>query len=277
MAKVWFITGASRGLGLEIAEAALAAGDIVVAAVRDPERAAAAMAEHPRRMFVKLDVRDEAQAQAAAAAAVERFGRIDVLVNNAGYGLLGAVEEGAADEVEALFRTNVFGLLAVTRAVLPHMRRQRSGHVLNMSSLGGYASGQGWGLYCATKFAVEGITEALAQELAPLGVHATVIEPGFFRTEFLAGGSLGRVKREIADYAATVGTVREFADGHDGEQPGDPKQLAQVMLKVVAAEQPPVRVPVGADAFARVESKNAAVAAELAQWREVAAVRGFAG
>ncbi|MCY1008593.1 oxidoreductase [Nannocystis pusilla] len=277
MAKVWFITGASRGLGLEIAEAVLAAGDIVVAAVRDPERATAATGEHPRRMFVRLDVRDEAQAHAAAAAAIERFGRIDVLVNNAGYGLLGAIEEGSAEEVEALFGTNVFGLLAVIRAVLPHMRRQRAGHVLNMSSLGGYASGQGWGLYCASKFAVEAITEALAQELQPLGIHATVIEPGFFRTEFLAGGSLGRVRREIADYAATVGAVREFADGHDGAQPGDPKQLAQVILKVVAAERPPVRVPIGADAFARVEAKNAAVAAELAAWREVAAVRGFAG
>ncbi|MDC0668561.1 oxidoreductase [Nannocystis radixulma] len=277
MAKVWFITGASRGLGLVIAEAALAAGDVVVAAVRDPERAAAAVQEHPRRMFVRLDVRDEAQAQAAAAAAVERFGRIDVLVNNAGYGLLGAIEEGAADEVEALFQTNVFGLLAVTRAVLPYMRRQGSGHVLNISSLGGYASGSGWGLYCASKFAVEGITEALAQELAPLGIYATVIEPGFFRTEFLAGGSLGRVRREIGDYAATVGAVREFAQGHDGAQPGDPNQLAQVILKVVAAERPPVRVPVGADAFARVEAKHAAVEAELAQWREVAAVRGFAG
>ena len=268
MSKVWFITGASRGLGLEIVKAALEDGDRVVAAVRDPEAAARALPAHPQLFTVRLDVRSDAEAAAAAAAAVARFGRIDVLVNNAGYGLLGAVEEADAEEVERLFATNVFGLLAVTRAVLPYLRKQRSGHVLNMSSLGGYGAYQGWGVYGATKFAVEGLTEALAQEVAPLGIHATVIEPGFFRTDFLEGGSsLSKVRREIEDYADAVGRMRPFAAGHSKQQPGDPVKLARLVVKLVASENPPVRLPIGRDAVQRIETKNRTVATELAAWR----------
>lgn len=276
MSKVWFITGASRGLGAQLVKAALENGDEVVAAVRDPERAAASLPAHPRLQTVRLDVRDAAQAAEAVSAAVARFGRIDVLVNNAGYGLLGAIEEADAEEVERIFATNVFGLLTVTRAVLPQLRKQRSGHVLNLSSLGGYAAYQGWGIYGATKFAVEGITEALAQELAPLGIHATVIEPGFFRTDFLAGESLLKVRREIDDYAETVGKVRAFAGGYDKQQPGDPEKLAKLILRLVASEAPPVRLPIGKDAVQRIEQKNAAVAAELAAWREASESTGFA-
>ena len=190
MAKTWFITGASRGLGALIAEQALGRGDNVVATARDPARVVSRLGDSPNLLAVALDVTNEAQARAAADAAVARFGRIDILLNNAGFGLLGAVEEATAPEIERVYATNVFGLLAVTRAVLPHMRRQRSGHVLNISSIGGYAASAGWGVYCSTKFAVEGITEALALELKPLGVHATVIEPGFFRTDFLDAQSL---------------------------------------------------------------------------------------
>jgi len=175
--KIWFITGASRGIGAEITQAVLDGGDAVAAAARDAKSVAERFGDHPNLLPLALDVTDEAQAQAAAKAAVERFGRIDVLVNNAGYGLLGAVEEADADEIERLFRTNVFGLLAVTRAVLPQLRRQGSGHILNISSVGGYQAYPGWGVYGATKFAVEGLTEALAAELAPLGIHATVVEP----------------------------------------------------------------------------------------------------
>jgi NAD(P)-dependent dehydrogenase (short-subunit alcohol dehydrogenase family) len=267
MAKVWFITGAARGLGAEMVKAALAAGDDVVAAVRDPGRAAETLPAHPRLALVRLDVRSEAEAQAAVQAAIARFGRIDVLVNNAGYGLLGAVEEASAEEVERLFATNVFGLLTVTRAVLPEMRRRRSGHILNLSSVGGYAAYPGWGVYGATKFAVEGLTEALAAELAPSGIFATVLEPGFFRTEFLDGSSLQRTGRELPDYADTVGAMRSFATGHNKQQPGDPAKLAALVLEVVAAPHPPVRLPIGADSVARLEEKNAAVAAELAPWR----------
>lgn len=201
------------------------------------------------------------------------FGRIDVLVNNAGYGLLGAVEEADGEEVERIFATNVFGLLTVTRAVLPYMRQRRAGRVLNLSSLGGYAAYQGWGVYGATKFAVEGLTEALAQELAPLGIHATVIEPGFFRTDFLEGGSsLSKVRRELPDYAETVGRMRTFAAGHNRQQPGDPAKLAQLVLTVAAVEKPPLRLLIGKDAVQRIEDKNRAVQSELTAWREAAGI-----
>ena len=273
--KIWFITGASRGIGAEITQAVLDGGDAVAAAARDAKSVAERFGDHPNLLPLALDVTDEAQAQAAAKAAVERFGRIDVLVNNAGYGLLGAVEEADADEIERLFRTNVFGLLAVTRAVLPQLRRQGSGHILNISSVGGYQAYPGWGVYGATKFAVEGLTEALAAELAPLGIHATVVEPGFFRTNFLDGSSLIRTQAEIADYAETVGRMRDFAAGHNHQQPGDPKKLAQALRAVVAADMPPVRLPLGRDTVERIEAKNAFVARELAQWRGLAESTGF--
>jgi NAD(P)-dependent dehydrogenase (short-subunit alcohol dehydrogenase family) len=190
MSKTWFITGASRGFGALIAEAGLARGDNVVATARNPATVTARLGAPANLLAVALDVTDEAQAHQAATAAIARFGRIDILLNNAGFGLLGAVEESSAEEVERVFRTNVFGLLAVTRAVLPHMRRERAGHVLNISSVGGYSASAGFGVYGATKFAVEGLTEALALELKPLGIHATVIEPGLFRTDFLDASSL---------------------------------------------------------------------------------------
>jgi NAD(P)-dependent dehydrogenase (short-subunit alcohol dehydrogenase family) len=207
--KVWFITGASRGFGALIARDALQRGDRVVATARNPQAVHEQLGDHPNLLAVRLDVTSEAEAAQAVEAAIARFSRIDVLVNNAGYGLLGAVEEASDSEVKAVFNTNVFGLLTVTRAVLPHMRKQRSGHVINMSSVAGYAAYQGWGVYGATKFAVEGLTEALAAELAPLGVRATVVEPGFFRTDFLNDNSLVSTKQQIADYAETVGVTRD--------------------------------------------------------------------
>jgi NAD(P)-dependent dehydrogenase (short-subunit alcohol dehydrogenase family) len=268
--RVWFITGASRGFGALITEQALAAGDAVVATARDPATVTARLGDHPNLLPVKLDVTQEAQAHAAVEQAVKRFGRIDILLNNAGYGLLGAVEESGAQEVERLFATNVFGLLAVTRAVLPHMRRQRSGHVINISSVGGYGSYPGWGVYCATKFAIEGLTEALATELAPLGIKATVVEPGFFRTDFLDDQSLVKTKLEIEDYAETVGAMRSFAAGANHAQPGNPHKLATAMIQLVNAPNPPLRMPFGTDTVAVIEQKNAKVAAELADWRDLA-------
>ena len=269
MAKTWFITGASRGLGALIAEQALGRGDNVVATARDPARVVSRLGDSPNLLAVALDVTNEAQARAAADAAVARFGRIDILLNNAGFGLLGAVEEATAPEIERVYATNVFGLLAVTRAVLPHMRRQRSGHVLNISSIGGYAASAGWGVYCSTKFAVEGITEALALELKPLGVHATVIEPGFFRTDFLDAQSLSVSPSHIDDYADTAGAMRSFAASANHAQPGDPAKLARALMTVVDAAEPPLRMPFGSDAVRRIEAKNAAVAQELARWRDL--------
>ena len=245
--RTWFITGASRGFGALIAAEALAAGDRVVATGRDPRVVAAALGENDRLIVLPLDVTDERQAHAAVSEAVKRFGRIDVLVNNAGFGLLGAVEEATAGEIERVYRTNVFGLLNVTRAVLPHMRAQRAGHVINISSVGGYRSGAGFGIYCSTKFAVEGLSEALAAELAPLGVKVTVVEPGYFRTDFLDARSLTVSPTRIADYAGSAGATRERAVEVSHAQPGDPAKLAKALVKLAALPEPPFRMPFGSD------------------------------
>ena len=217
--RTWFITGASRGFGTLIAERALRAGDAVIATARKPEEIVARLGSHPNLLAVRLDVTNEAEAHQAVAEGVNRFGRIDVLVNNAGFGVLGAVEETSAAETERLFATNVFGVLNLIRAVLPHMRRQRSGHIINISSIGGYQAYLGWGVYGSTKFAVEGITEALHQEVAPLGIHATVVEPGFFRTDFLDEQSLVKTALELPDYDETVGAMRRFAKAKKNSQP----------------------------------------------------------
>lgn len=274
--RTWFITGASRGFGALIAEKALAKGDNVVATARNPQTVTDRLGNHPNLLPVALDVNDEAQAHEAARAAVTLFGRIDVLVNNAGFGLLGAVEEASGQEVEAIFRTNVFGLLSVTRAVLPHMRRQRAGHILNFSSVGGYRGAAGFGVYSSTKFAVEGLTEALADELAPLGIHATAVEPGYFRTDFLEGNSLTTSPVVIADYAATAGVVREKAKVISRNQPGNPDMLATVLIDFVDMENPPVRLPLGSDAVAAIEAKIASDTAILERFRSISASTDFA-
>jgi NAD(P)-dependent dehydrogenase (short-subunit alcohol dehydrogenase family) len=273
--KVWMITGASRGFGAEISRAVLAAGDKVVATARNT-KGLEQLRTHNNLFAVALDVTSEQQVKAAVDAALKHFGRIDVLVNNAGFGLLGAVEEASAEEVERVYRTNVFGLLNVTRAVLPAMRKQRSGHLINISSVGGYASFPGWGIYCSTKFAVEAITEALYGELKPLGIHATVVEPGYFRTDFLDSSSLAETAVRIPDYAATVGKTREMAAGRNHQQQGDPSKLAQAFLQLVNAAEPPVRLPLGTDTLERIAAKNAFVEQETAKWRALSASTDFA-
>ena len=269
----WFLTGAARGLGYEIARHALDAGANVVAAARSLAQVEAAYSAAPgfaeRVLPVALDVTDERQAEAAVEAAIARFGRIDVLVNNAGRGLIGAVEEASATEIEAVFATNVFGLLNVTRAVLPHMRGQHSGHIVNISSMGGFAQVPGWGVYGATKFAVEGLSEAMRAELAPVGVDVTLIEPGSFRTDFLDGSSLQATARQIPDYADTVGKVRVAAAANNHGQMNDPIRGAAAIYAAVTAAHPPSRFPVGPDAIAMVEGKLAHVRKELDEWRSL--------
>lgn len=274
--KTWFITGASRGLGALIARRALDSGDAVVATARDPQSVIATLGDHPNLLAVALDVTDEAQAHAAAGAAIRRFGRIDILLNNAGFGLLGAVEEASSAEIETLYRTNVFGLLNVTRAVLPHMRRERAGHIFNMSSIGGYRSGAGFGVYCSTKFAVEGLSEGLSEELAPLGIGVTIVEPGYFRTDFLDARSLSVSPTRIEDYATTAGAVRDHAAALSHQQPGDPARLADAMILLAAADRPPLRMAFGSDTVAAIEAKNAFVAGEVAQWRSISVSTDFA-
>ncbi|WP_248928367.1 oxidoreductase [Paenibacillus hamazuiensis] len=268
--KVWFVTGASRGFGLEIVKEALASGDKVVATVRNAPELLASKLGNPDNLEVAvLDVTDERQAYHAAGQAAERFGTIDVLVNNAGFGLLGAVEEATDDEVKRNFEANVFGLLNVTRATLPHMRKARSGHVINISSVGGLTGIVGWGLYGSTKFAVEGLTEAMAKELAPLGIHATVVEPGFFRTEFLDASSLTRSSRVIDDYAETVGEMRNFATKVNKKQPGDPVKLAKAIILLANAENPPVHLPMGKDALAFFKEKMDHFEKDIKEWYDV--------
>jgi len=274
--RTWFITGASRGFGILIAEQALRAGDAVIATARNPQDITERLGEQPNLLAVRLDVTREEEAHQAVAEGIKRFGRIDVLINNAGFGVLGAVEETSASETERLFATNVFGLLNVTRAVLPHMRAQRSGRVINISSIGGYQAYMGWGVYGSTKFAVEGITEALHQELAPLGIQATVVEPGFFRTDFLDEQSLIKTRLELADYDETVGKMRAFAEAVNHAQPGDPQKFAEAMLALVNAPTPPQRLALGSDTVARIEAKNRLVAQELAEWNELALSTDFA-
>jgi len=274
--KIWFITGASRGFGALVTERALAKGDKVVATARNPRAVTERFGEHPNLLAVALDVSNEDQAQTAARAAIDHFGRIDILLNNAGFGLMGAVEEATAAEVEAVYRTNVFGLLTVTRAVLPHMRAARSGRILNISSIGGYRGGAGFGVYSSTKFAVEGLSEALHAELEPLGIHVTVVEPGYFRTDFLDASSLSISPTRIADYDATSGKVRAIAAGLSHNQPGDPSKLADVLIAFVDAPNPPVRLPLGSDTIAAIKAKHVSDAIILHEWREVSKSTDFA-
>jgi NAD(P)-dependent dehydrogenase (short-subunit alcohol dehydrogenase family) len=269
--KVWFVTGASKGLGLEIVRAALAAGAKVVGAVRDHVGDLYQTLDHNENLLViQLDVRSEDQAQKAVSITMEKFGRIDVLVNNAGYSLLSAVEEASDEEARKQFDTNVFGVLNVLRAVLPVLRKQRSGHIINISALYGFAvSLPGYGIYGATKFAVEGITEGLSIELAPLGIKATVVEPGMFTTSLLDKSSMQESKSIIKDYAGTVGQIRNAVASFNGTQPGDPAKFGKAVVALANSDNPPGHLPIGKDAAEVYRVKAALMTSELEQWKEV--------
>ena len=273
--RVWFITGASTGFGRVLAEEVLKAGGSVVATARKLEQVASLEHDYPERArTLRLDVRKPDEVEAAVAAAIASFGRIDVLVNNAGYGVAGAIEEVDEAEFGPMFETNVFGLLRVTKAVLPHLRAQRSGHVLNLSSIGGLIGGPGIGYYNASKFAVEGLSEALAGELAPLGIRVTVIEPGPFRTDFL-GRSGVIAKQEIADYAESAGKMRTYFSEQSGKQKGDPLRAAHAMMNVVESDNPPVHLLLGASALTRFRTKLDQWQKDLSAWESVTAGADF--
>jgi len=267
--KVWFITGASRGMGAEFAKAALDAGDSVVATSRSAESIPRALGVSEQLLPFTLDVTRLADAEKAIDAAVRRFGRIDVLVNNAGYGLCGALEECSAEETLAQYQTNVFGLINVTRAALPVLRAQRTGHIVNISSVGGFRADAGISAYCGTKFAVEGLSEALAKELAPLGIRVTIVEPGYFRTDLLAPDALQYAAKEISDYTETAGAVRESVPAMHGKQPGDPRKLALALLSIVNSSDPPLRFLAGSDAVSMFEHKLEEARIDLDQWRDL--------
>jgi NAD(P)-dependent dehydrogenase (short-subunit alcohol dehydrogenase family) len=271
--KVWLITGASRGMGLDIVKAALDAGDKVIATVRkNPEQLATTLKSNKDLLVVVLDVTNAQQVKAGVEQAISHFGQIDVLVNNAGYGLLGSFEEASENEIKKQYDTNVFGLLHVTRAVLPHMRSRKSGHIINISSLFGYkASVPGLGIYGSTKFAVEGISEGLALEVNPFGIHVTALAPGLFNTEFLSTDSYTVTENVLDAYASTVGQMRVAADQLHGTLPGDPAKLAQVVMELANSENPPLHLPVGKDSFASFREKITAMEAELNAWENIAA------
>lgn len=269
MKKTWLITGCSNGLGLRIAEAALARGDQVLATARNPDTLGELEKRFPGQVRIaRLDVTQPETATQAIALAEQAFGGIDVLVNNAGYGLMGAVEEAVASEYRPLFETNVFGLIEVTRAALPTLRRQ-SGRIVNISSGAGIAGAAGYGYYNATKFAVEGLSEALAQEVSLLGIRVIIVEPGPFRTEFL-GRSIATAAQQIPAYAATAGKLREYRQSNHGLQAGDPVKAAAVILLAVDSNDPPLHLPLGPIAFGIVERKLAAFGGDLETWRNLA-------
>lgn len=253
MSKVWFITGANRGIGLEIAKAALAAGDRVVATARRLETLAPLSAHGERVLHQALDVDLEADAMRAVEQATARFGGIDVLVNNAGYGQLGLFEQIDAEQVEQQFRTNVFGLMHVTRAVLPVMRRRRAGRIFNIASVAGFRGFDGAAVYCASKFAVEGFSASLAAEVAGFGIRVTTVEPGFFRTDFLQHTSVRYGGRQVADYATLDTPPLSSYEAYNGRQPGDPAKLGRALVELAAMAEPPSHFVAGSDAvgFAR--------------------------
>jgi NAD(P)-dependent dehydrogenase (short-subunit alcohol dehydrogenase family) len=263
--RVWLITGATSGFGRSLAEAALAAGDVVVGAARSPGRLDDLVAAHPGRVTaMTLDVCDTDRCAAVVQEVAARFGRIDVLVNNAGHTQVGALEETTEDELRELFDLHFFGPAALTRAVLPHMRRAGRGAVVQLSSVGGQITGPGFGAYCATKFALEGLTQTLAQEV-DFGVTFLIVEPGAFRTGLFNPGA-AYTSKPMPEYAATVGPTREYLRSGDGTQLGDPAKAAQAILAALDAPTPPLRLVLGGDAIDTIRQRLESLTAELAQW-----------
>jgi NAD(P)-dependent dehydrogenase (short-subunit alcohol dehydrogenase family) len=267
--KVWFVTGAGRGMGVDIARAALAAGHAVVATGRDPHRVASAIGAHDDLLVVALDVTDPAAARAAVDAAVRRFGRIDVLVNNAGNFHAGFFEEISPADFRAQVETNFFGPLNVTRSVLPVLRAQRAGHVVTISSTAGLIGQEFCTAYAASKFALEGWMESLAPEVAPFGIRTTVVEPGFFRTDLLTPESTVYAGPSIDDYAERTRQTVTAWNGMNGRQGGDPAKLAEALVRLAAQDEPPVRWVAGADAVQGVEQKARDLLAQVAAHREL--------
>jgi len=251
--KIWFITGAGRGMGVDFAKAALAAGNAVVATGRNTDAVAEAVGPADDLLVVRLDVTSPADAEAAVQAAVDRFSRIDVLVNNAGNFEAGYFEELTSEQMERQLATTLVGPMNVTRAVLPVMRRQRSGHVVTISSSAGLAGFEFGTAYAASKFGLEGWMESLAPEVEPFGIHTTIVNPGFFRTELLTKESTNYAEPSIANYAERSAAQREAWEAQNGQQQGDPAKLAQALLTIADEEQPPLRFIAGADAIGTAE------------------------
>jgi NAD(P)-dependent dehydrogenase (short-subunit alcohol dehydrogenase family) len=271
--RVWLITGASSGFGRALVDAALARGDSVAAAARRPDQLSD-LEGNENALVVTLDVLDAGQRERAVADTVDRFGRLDVLVNNAGRTQVGAVEETTDEELRSLFELHFFAPAALTRAVLPQMRKQGRGAIVQMSSVGGQVTAPGFSAYCATKFALEGLTETMRDEVAGFGIHTLIVEPGAFRTG-LFRSSAAYFSDEMPEYEETVGPTRAYVrDGHES-QPGDPAKAAAAIIAALDADEPPTRLVLGADAHANIERRLKALADELAAWRAVGEATAF--
>ncbi|HVJ33746.1 MAG TPA: oxidoreductase [Terriglobia bacterium] len=274
--KIFLITGVSSGLGKAFATGALAAGHRVIGTVRNTEATAVFSALAPGHAHaIVIDVTEFGAIADAVARAEHEVGAIDVLVNNAGYGHEGIMEESPLEDIQRQFDVNVFGAVAMMKAVLPGMRQRRSGHIVNVTSMGGFITMPGITYYCGSKFALEGISEALGKEVKSLGIHVTALAPGQFRTDW-AGRSMIRTDRSIADYNAVMDPIRAARQAKSGKQPGDPAKAAQALLKLVESDNPPVRLYLGADALKLVKDKIEAMKAEIAEWEAISRSTDFA-
>jgi NAD(P)-dependent dehydrogenase (short-subunit alcohol dehydrogenase family) len=274
--KVWFVTGASKGLGLSLVKKLLSEGYLVAATSRNRADLEKAIDAGPENFLpLVVDLKNEASIEKAIKATVDHFGKIDVVVNNAGYGLAGALEELSDSEARENFDINVFGSLNVIRKSLPYLRKQKSGHIINISSIGGF-TGQfpGFGIYVATKFAVHGFSESLQAEVRPFGIHVTIVSPGYFRTNFLDSTSLAVPQHEIADYKL-VRETQSFHQNYNGSQAGDPDRAATVMIGITEQKEPPLHLFLGADAYEFAETKIRAVQQDMKKMKDLATSTGF--
>jgi NAD(P)-dependent dehydrogenase (short-subunit alcohol dehydrogenase family) len=274
MTRTWLVTGSSRGFGRALCEAILSSGDRLVATARDPDKLADLAGSHGDRIrTAALDVTDAEQAKAAVVLAVDAFGQLDVLVNNAGYGDIGSVEDTSLESFRRQIETNLFGPIIMTKAVIPHMRARRSGHIVQFSSVGGRVGAPGRAAYSAAKWGVEGFSEVLAREMALVGVRVTIVEPGGFRTDF--AGTSTTIEAGHPDYDDVVGAAARMQRAYDGKQPGDPRKGAQAILEIISSSQPPLRLPLGADALAAIERADDLRQQELERWRSLSASTDF--
>jgi NAD(P)-dependent dehydrogenase (short-subunit alcohol dehydrogenase family) len=275
--KVWFITGASKGLGLSLVKQVLQQGYQVAATSRSTDDLIKAVGKSDAHFLpLAVDLTSEASVGQAIEQTIAQFGRIDVVINNAGYGQLGSLEELTDQEARENFDVNVFGSLNVIRKAMPYLREQRSGHIFNISSIGGFTGNSpGWGIYCATKFAVVGFSESLAAEAKAFGIHVTIVEPGYFRTSFLSSGSIGLPKKEIEAYKA----VRESQSMHqqqiNGNQMGDPEKAVAVLIRIASEQNPPLHLFLGQDAYDMAYTKIAAVQQDMEAWKELSTATAF--
>jgi NAD(P)-dependent dehydrogenase (short-subunit alcohol dehydrogenase family) len=274
MSKVWLITGSSRGLGHALAEAVLARGDSLVATARNPAQLTDLTERHGDRVrTVALDVTDEAAAERAVRAAIDSFGRLDVLVNNAGYGNVNAIEDTSVAEFREQIETNLFGTIIMTKAAIPWMREQRSGHLIQFSSVGGRVGALGRAPYSAAKWGVEGFSESLAKEVGPLGIKVTIVEPGGFRTDF--AGTSSMIRQGRPEYDATVGATARFQHDYNGQQPGDPAKAAAAVCHIAGLDEPPLRLLLGSDAVRLVEQTDRARMEADRKWRDLSVSTDF--